>query len=30
MRYGFNQNDINNFFQKAKNRAVQEQSKGWV
>ena len=30
MRYGFSQNDINNFFQKAKNRAVQGQSKGWV
>ena len=30
MRFGFNQNDINNFFEKSKNRAAVTQSKGWV
>ena len=30
MRFGFNPNDINNFFQKSKNRASEQQSKGWV
>ena len=30
MRFGFNQNDINNFFEKSKNRASEPQNKGWV
>ena len=30
MRFGFNQNDINNFFEKSKNRAAVTHSKGWV
>lgn len=29
MRFGFNQNDINNFFEKSKNRAAIE-TKGWT